>query len=246
MEPFDSYPQGGRALLGQIRNLGNCRPGYGRKFMRITGQRRCAYCGLDFTASYRDWLQMELDHVVTQRICAALRLHQEWVEDASNKVLACRPCNGFENRYSPSFELVCPHTLDEFFNLRDRVFSDRMQKILVAHERAQSLFAARPWEPSAARRLVQIRHAPAAAYLRPPVRAGACKSVWDAMDALAAAQMGVAPTIQQLRALAVTRGWNASNAQQEFYRWRAHRNAAEAASSAMAGAGNEKRETGAG
>jgi hypothetical protein len=49
--PFDSYPNRGRILLGRVPG-GNCRHGYGLRFMQLTCQTRCTYCGLDLTASY--------------------------------------------------------------------------------------------------------------------------------------------------------------------------------------------------
>jgi hypothetical protein len=43
MIPFDSYPSGGRKLLGLAKGS-NCRRDYGPQFMRLTGEKRCAYC----------------------------------------------------------------------------------------------------------------------------------------------------------------------------------------------------------
>src|SRR5215211_1072028 len=43
VQPFDSYPHGGRALLGR-RTGGNARWEYGLKLQRLTGQTRCAWC----------------------------------------------------------------------------------------------------------------------------------------------------------------------------------------------------------
>lgn len=216
MKPFDSYPDAGRVPLGLVKNRGNCRPGYGRKFMQLTGQTHCAYCGLDFTASYRDWLQMELDHVVPTSLCGLLGLHAEWIEDASNKVLACRACNGFENRYKPEFELACPDTLADFYDLRDRIFAERKQKIARAHERARALFAARPWE----RKRLSAPTKAACSALMTPSRPGACHAVWESMDEVRAAQNGAIPHIRQLKALATKNGWNMNNAIIEYYRWR--------------------------
>lgn len=145
MYPFDSYPRGGRILLGKVIGS-NCRHGYGLKFMQITGQTKCAYCGLDFSASYGNWLQMALDHVVPKSVCASFNLDSEWTEDCSNKVLACAACNGFNNRYKPSPNIVRPESLDEFFNLRDHIFNERKPPILQRREEEQQFFNLRAWE----------------------------------------------------------------------------------------------------
>src|SRR5688500_3252930 len=96
MMPFDSYPGQGKALLGRVGGA-NCRREYGLRFMKKTGQTACAYCGLDFAASYENWLQMALDHVVPVSVCQSFSLPDEWTDDSTNKVLACAACNSFDN-----------------------------------------------------------------------------------------------------------------------------------------------------
>ncbi len=86
--PFVSYPNQGRALLGVARGA-NCRHEYGLRHQRITGQRTCAYCGLDFTASYQNWLMMALDHVVPQSVCDSAKIPVEWKADHANMVWVC-------------------------------------------------------------------------------------------------------------------------------------------------------------
>src|SRR5947209_8765967 len=98
MEPFDSYPGKGKEKLGHTRGS-NSRRGYGLKFMRKTGQTRCAYCDLNLVASFDTWLQIALDHVVPKNACTTLSLDRDWTEDCINKVLACAACNGFVNRF---------------------------------------------------------------------------------------------------------------------------------------------------
>ena len=68
MLPFDFYNEGGRKPIG-IFTGGNCRRGYGLKFMQKTGQTSCAYCGLSLIASYETWLNMAIDHVVPKSVC---------------------------------------------------------------------------------------------------------------------------------------------------------------------------------
>src|SRR5262249_36557075 len=133
------------ALLGKVVGA-NCRHEYGLKFMRITAQTKCAYCGHDFAASYENWLHMALDHVVPKSVCVGFGLGSEWVEDCANKALACTACNGFDNRYKPSPHIACPLSLGEFFNLRDRIFAERKTTILRKHNEERQFFNGRPWE----------------------------------------------------------------------------------------------------
>ena len=51
-----------------------------------------------------------------------------------------------------------------------------------------------------------------------PREGGKCWVVWNECDNLLAA--GTHPTVAHLRAVAVERNWNVSNASQEFYAWR--------------------------
>jgi hypothetical protein len=144
MHPFDSYPQQGRALLGQVKK-GNSRHGYCLYFMQITGQTSCAYCGKDFTASYEKWLDISLDHVVPSKVCQHLGVATKWSNDYANTVLACRGCNEFRNRFT-SPKVTCPVTIEEFFDLRDRIFVERKAGIDMAHEEERKFFSRRLWE----------------------------------------------------------------------------------------------------
>jgi hypothetical protein len=134
--PFESYPHQGMKLLGRVRGS-NCRHGYGLEFMRLTGQTRCAYCGMNLVATYESWLTMALDHVVPNR--SGLSLPEEWVEDYSNRVLCCTACNTFDNRYQPK-GFQRPSTLEEFFHLRDAVFVERRINILNKHKQERTFF----------------------------------------------------------------------------------------------------------
>jgi hypothetical protein len=146
MLPFDLYPGAGRQLLEQTPKGSNCRWEYGLKLMRLTGQTRCAYCDADFTASYEVWLTMALDHVVPTSVCIAAKIPVSWTGDYSNTVLACAACNGFCNRYRPSVKFVEPMTLDGFYDLRDRVFEERKEKIRERHSQERTFFEGKPWK----------------------------------------------------------------------------------------------------
>lgn len=145
MLPFGTYPGVGRELLGRARGT-ICRREYGLDFMRKTGQTKCAYCGADFAVSYTTWLTMALDHVVPSSLCIAMKILEDWREDCSNRVLSCGACNGFRNRYKPSFDVVQPLTLEGFYQLRDHIFAERKELIAASHESDRAFFESRPWE----------------------------------------------------------------------------------------------------
>ena len=137
--PFETYPEKGRRLLG-MRSSGNCRRGYGLQFTRLVGQTSCGYCDQDLVASYEVWLSMALDHVVPEGLARKLQLPKEWSQDYANAVLTCAACNGFDNRYEPSFEIESPTDLEQFFALRDRIFLERKERIRACHERERAFF----------------------------------------------------------------------------------------------------------
>lgn len=144
MEPFSSYPQGGRSLLGRVTGA-NCRREYGLRFMKLTHLTKCAYCGMDFASSYEAWLNMALDHVLPVSVCNALGVPEEWREDYANRVLACAACNTFGNRYRLPPETPRPKTLDDFLSLRDDVLRDRRSLIQERHHQERAFFEQRPW-----------------------------------------------------------------------------------------------------
>ena len=137
--PFDTYPDRGQRLLG-MRTLGNCRRGYGLQFAIRAGHTRCGYCDQDLVGSYEVWLSIALDHVVPVSLARKLQIPQEWVQDYANGVLACAACNGFDNRYTPSSNVESPASLGEFFALRDRVFTERKNRIRSCHELERAFF----------------------------------------------------------------------------------------------------------
>lgn len=144
--PFSNYPYGGRKPLGRRRGL-ITRTVDGPEFMRITGTRHCAYCGLDMTKCYKDWLTMALDHVVPVSVCTKMGICVEWVWDYSNCVLACGACNGFCNRYQPQTDCSIPPDLPRFYDLRDRIFRERYLRVAERSESERLFFESKPWDP---------------------------------------------------------------------------------------------------
>ena len=141
--PFATYPHEGRKLLGLVSGS-TCRYGYGLKFQQLTGQGDCAYCGMSLVGMYENWLTMALDHVIPNSVCKSLGLPEEWNQDYSNRVLCCTACNTFGNRYKPKSTSI-PGTLEEFYDLRDRVFVERKALILERHKKERAFFETKPW-----------------------------------------------------------------------------------------------------
>lgn len=106
---------------------------------------KCAYCGLDFTARFEDWLTMVLDHVVPQNVCKNMGIDSTWVWNYSNAVLACAACNGFCNRYKPKEDCTGQMTLPQFYDLRDRIFRERRELILGKRDDERKFFETKPW-----------------------------------------------------------------------------------------------------
>jgi hypothetical protein len=143
MLPFASYPGGGREPLGQWKGS-NARREYGLAFMRLTGQRRCAYCDVDLASTYEGWLTLVLDHAIPVSVCKQAGMNWEWYWDFSNAVLACAACNGFCNRYQPSFTVSLPATREAFYDLRDRIFEERKARIAHRHAEERRFFQRTP------------------------------------------------------------------------------------------------------
>ena len=146
MTVFDRYPQGGRVLLGQPKNLtGACRSGYGLALQQLTGESSCAYCGLSLVDDYHHWLLMSIDHVVPGGEARRVGIDPHFYEDAINLVLCCSGCNGFGNRFRCALEPQPSWTLDEFLALRDRVFEDRFERIAARRAVEIAFFESTPW-----------------------------------------------------------------------------------------------------
>jgi hypothetical protein len=132
--PFETYPHQGRQLLGK-RASGNCRHIYGLQLQILTGGTHCVYCDVSLIDTYEHWLNMQVDHVVPSTSGKKCGIPEEWLLDYSNTVLCCGACNGFKNRYEVT---VCPTSLAEFYDLRNRIFIDRKLGILQSHEELSS------------------------------------------------------------------------------------------------------------
>lgn len=91
-------------------------------------------------ASYEGWLQLSIDHVVPQQ-AQRLGFPAEWILGATNIVTCCRPCNDLFNR-DPGPDPVPPPTLESFYDLRDRMFLARRDRILTRREMERAWFVA--------------------------------------------------------------------------------------------------------
>lgn len=96
---------------------GTCRGGYGVDVVKRYGA-NCAYCNRDLSASYEDWLDLSVDHVVPRNAVAA-GVPSEWIEDLHNHVPCCRACNEFLNGFRITVDI--PTDIVGFLALRDSV-----------------------------------------------------------------------------------------------------------------------------
>jgi hypothetical protein len=124
--------------------------------MLITGANKCAYCDLDLTERFEDWLTMVLDHVVPQSVCKNMEIAGSWVWDYSNAVLACCACNGFCNRYKPKEACKTPMTLAEFYDLRDRIFLERKKQIQKRRAEERAYFETKPWDSTYRQTVLEV------------------------------------------------------------------------------------------
>ena len=145
MKPFDSYP-GDRVSFLPTRKGSNSRHEYGLQLQRLTGQDSCAYCEFDLTADYYGWLLLNVDHVIPVSVCKRLDIPPDWAQSLSNQVLSCAGCNSYDNQFK--MEDVEPRdswTPAGFFDLRDRIFTIREQRIGSKREQEKAFFASKPW-----------------------------------------------------------------------------------------------------
>ena len=122
--PFDRYPGGGRVPIERARG-DLARRGYARNILEWCAF-RCAYCGLDMSR-FEGWLLLSVDHVVPQNTTVFNGYPREWVQNPANTVAACRTCNDLFNRDRVTDPV--PPSLGEFFDLRDRLFRTRRDRI---------------------------------------------------------------------------------------------------------------------
>jgi hypothetical protein len=97
----------------------------------------CVYCGLDMSKPYANWLQLSVDHVVP----SGARSHgypMAWLEDITNLVTCCRPCNEFSNAFVVGEAL--PADLDAFYDVRDRAFAQKKALLAAKHERERAWY----------------------------------------------------------------------------------------------------------
>ncbi len=135
--PFGRYEGNGRDLLGPPK-LGDstCRHGYGIPVFRQCGT-ECAYCGLEIGASYESWLSASVDHVVPVSVSWS-REHSDWIGDITNLVTCCRACNEFLNGYRVRDD--SPANLQEFYDLRDRHFTQKRKHAMKRHADERSWY----------------------------------------------------------------------------------------------------------
>lgn len=132
-------------MLGRA-SQGSCRYNYGLKHQQMTGQEECAYCGMSLVDTFEHWLQIALDHVIPRSAATKLGIPAEWIEDYSNRVLCCGACNTLDNRCLTPEDALCPLDEEEFFNLRDRMFLFRKERIALRRDKERNFYLSKPWD----------------------------------------------------------------------------------------------------
>ena len=137
MESIRRHISAGRRLVGRPRwGDGTSRHGYGMAVIRQCG-RSCLYCGRDVGASYESWLDSSVDRVIP-KWAPSYPECTDWIHDLANLVTCCRACNEFLNQYK--VPATIPHDLCEFFDLRDRVFSEKQEYARKCHARERKWY----------------------------------------------------------------------------------------------------------
>lgn len=158
---FDYYPGRGEQLVreafaddlkesqeyrGRWRKGGNSRHDYARYLREKTGQGSCAYCKMNLVDTYDHWLMTSVDHVVPWNANQHEKIKAAWIDDLANAVLCCSACNGFLSqvtlkRLGVLDEERHPRTVNEFFALRNKVFSLKREKALERHKEERAFFS---------------------------------------------------------------------------------------------------------
>ena len=132
---FDNYPELENSLLSRWTGEANARHGYSLELQKLSGQDSCAYCGTNLVDTFEHWLLLSSGHVIPSSVCKQWGIPYEWQESLSNLVICCSACNGFDNRYSPTWkENPDDWTVGRFKSLRERVFVERRERILKRRE----------------------------------------------------------------------------------------------------------------
>ena len=144
MMPFERTPTVAGSCSGECREE-TVDTSMDSGFRRLHMWTPAAYCAMSLVETYEQWLMMSVDHVVPTRTGQVFGIPDDWLADYANIVLCCSACNGFGNRYKLMPDVVSPTNLDDFFSIRDRVFSERKKLILLSHEKERAFYEKKPW-----------------------------------------------------------------------------------------------------
>lgn len=137
MLPFDNYPELQPTLEGShvepaVRTAEAAESASDR-LRSLCGRRRRG------AAEPQHLAPVSVDHVVPQQM-VGVGYPADWVFDEANVVACCRPCNDLFNRDPVIGEM--PLTTEAFFDLRDRIFSERRARIVERREAERLWFQA--------------------------------------------------------------------------------------------------------
>ncbi|MDP6380499.1 MAG: hypothetical protein QF662_04055 [Phycisphaerae bacterium] len=137
MLPFERYREKGRKLLGRpAAGDSTSRRGHGPAVFDECGM-ACAYCGRKLDSPYEAWLAASTDYVIPHSLLWHAR-YSEWMEDLANLVACCTACEEFLADYR--VEVPPPNGLEDFFDMRDKVFLEKQQHILARHEQERDWY----------------------------------------------------------------------------------------------------------
>jgi hypothetical protein len=86
---------------------------------------------------YENWLQLSVDHVVPSG-ARSWGYRPEWLEDITNLVTCCRPCNEFSNAFV--VDEPVPSDWDGFYDVRDRAFMKKKGMLATKHHRERAWY----------------------------------------------------------------------------------------------------------
>ncbi len=144
MQPFDRYPFNGNQPFGRRRGE-TARRHYGLHLMKTCGLRHCAYCGLDLTSTFHNWLSLVVDHVVPLRQAVRLGIPMDLYDDLFNCVLSCNTCNTFDNHFVVDSEPQELWTIRQFTELRNTIFGVRKERIAVKYSKEREFYERIDW-----------------------------------------------------------------------------------------------------
>ena len=128
-----------RKLSGRIPwSSQSSRRGYGLPVFERSNY-TCLYCKRDLKSTYENWLNISIEHIIPHSTLKVWGADFDiWIDDLSNTGACCRACNGFLTVFKLSSE--APKSLEEFYDLRDKVYLQKKELALRRHKVERTWF----------------------------------------------------------------------------------------------------------